>query len=169
MLKPYVHAPLPFESITFLTFTHLPLPSCLFDSAAHSGICLTLAVWMIYGPLGLHSLHSISYLDWALFGCGPSPSYLAHVHFCPMSVGWPMILSCHCTTPAMISLILLLPLGLWAEIPASSFLTFFLHLGFIGQHSCWANPFLLGQPIPCLGLPRPIFFFLTSFTPTGFS
>ena len=124
---------------------------------------------MIYGPLGLHSLHSISYLDWALFGCGPSPSYLAHVHFCPMSVGWPMILSCHCTTPAMISLILLLPLGLWAEIPASSFLTFFLHLGFIGQHSCWANPFLLGQPIPCLGLPRPIFFFLTSFTPTGFS
>ena len=35
--KPYVYAPLPFESITFLALTHLPLPLHLFDSAVRSG------------------------------------------------------------------------------------------------------------------------------------
>ena len=37
-----MHAPLPFESINFLDFTHLPLLSCLSDFVARFGICLTL-------------------------------------------------------------------------------------------------------------------------------
>ena len=36
---------------------------------------------------------------------------------------------------------LLLPLGLRVEAPASPFLTFFLLLGFTGQHSRWASLF----------------------------
>ena len=43
MSEPYVHAPLPYESITFLALTCLPLPSSLSDLVARSGICLTLA------------------------------------------------------------------------------------------------------------------------------
>ena len=77
------------------------------------------------GPLGFLSLHSISSLDWALFGRGPSPSYLAHVPFCPVSMGWLVLLPCHCIAPTMISLILVLPLSLQAEAPASPFFTFF--------------------------------------------
>ena len=69
---------------------------------------------MIHGPLGFRSLHSTSSLDWALFGCGPSSSYLAHVPFCPMFVGWLVLLPCHRTVPAMISLILLPCCYLWA-------------------------------------------------------
>ena len=93
------------------------------------------------GPLGFLSLHSISSLDWALFGRGPSPSYLAHVPFCPVSMGWLVLLPCHCIAPTMISPILVLPLSLQAEAPASPFFTFFLLLGFTGQHSCWASLF----------------------------
>ena len=37
-----MHAPLPFESITFLALTHLSLPPGLFDSAVRSDIYLTL-------------------------------------------------------------------------------------------------------------------------------
>ena len=42
--KPYVYAPLPFESITFLPFTHLSLPQCLSDFVVRFGGCLTYAV-----------------------------------------------------------------------------------------------------------------------------
>ena len=44
--------------------------------------------WKIHGPLGLCSLFSISSLDWALLGCGPSPSCLAHVIFFYVFVGF---------------------------------------------------------------------------------
>ena len=52
-----MHAPLPYESIVFLVFMHLPLPTDLSDSATHSGACLTLVAWM--SP---HSVHLISSL-----------------------------------------------------------------------------------------------------------
>ena len=57
---------------------------------------------------------------------------------------------------------LLLSLGLRAEAPTSPFLTFLSSFG-----PYWLA-FLLGQPISCLGLPRLISFFLTSFTPMSF-
>ena len=76
-----------------------------------------------------------------MFRCGPSSFYLAHVPFCLVSVGWLMILTCHCIAPTMISLILVLPLSLRAEALASPFFKFFLLLGFTGQHSCWASLF----------------------------
>ena len=94
MLEPCVHAPLPFESITFLTFTRLPLPLRLSDSVAHSGICLTFAAWMIHGPLGFCSLHPISFFDWALLRCGLSLFHLAHIPFYPTSIGWLTLLPC---------------------------------------------------------------------------
>ena len=75
---------------------------------------LTLATWMIHGPFGFYSLHSISSSNWVLFGCGPFPSYLAHVPFCLVSMGWLVLLPCHCTSLAMISLILLPSCYLWA-------------------------------------------------------
>ena len=81
---PYVYAPLPSESITFMPFMHLPLPPHLSDSVVRSGSCLTLAMWKIHGSLGLCSLHS---LHRALLGCRPSSSYLAHVPFFPIFVG----------------------------------------------------------------------------------
>ena len=43
MSEPYVHAPLPYESITFLALTCLPLPLGLSDPVARSSICLALA------------------------------------------------------------------------------------------------------------------------------
>ena len=102
-----VHAPLLSKSIASLALTHLPLPPGLSNSAAHSDICLTLAVWMIHGLMGFHSLHPISSLDWAVLGYKLSPFYLAHLPFCPTSVGWLVLMSCHCTASTMISLILL--------------------------------------------------------------
>ena len=84
---------------------------------------------MIHGTLGFRFLYFISSLDWALFGCGPSPSYLAHVPFCPVFMGWLVLLPCHCTAPAMISLIILSCCCLWAYklklLPA-----YFLHYFF---------------------------------------
>ena len=44
--EPFVHAPLPYESIVFLTLTCLPLPSSLSNPTTRSGFCLTLAAWM---------------------------------------------------------------------------------------------------------------------------
>ena len=78
MPEPCVHAPLPFESITFLALTHLSLPPGLFDSAVRSDIYLTLVAWMIHRSLGFRSLHPISFSNWALLRCGLSPFYLAH-------------------------------------------------------------------------------------------
>ena len=43
MSEPYVHAPLPYESITFLALTCLPLPLGLSDPVARSSIRLALA------------------------------------------------------------------------------------------------------------------------------
>jgi len=55
-----------------------------------------------------------------------------------------VLLPCHCTTPAMISLIPLPYCYLWANrlkrLPCQ-FLILFLLLVFTAQHSCWANPF----------------------------
>jgi len=107
MPEPYVHAPLPSESITFLALMRLPLPPGLSDSAVCSNICLSLVAWMIHGPLGFRSLHPISFSDWALLGCRLSLFYLAHVPFCLAFVDWLVLLPRHYTTPTMISLILL--------------------------------------------------------------
>ena len=52
-----VHTSLPYESITFLPFMHLPLPTNFFDSATRSGACLNLVAWM--SP---HTLYLISSL-----------------------------------------------------------------------------------------------------------
>ena len=41
-----VNAPLPYESIAFLAFMCLTLPTDLFASAACSGACLTFMAWM---------------------------------------------------------------------------------------------------------------------------
>ena len=41
-----MHAPLPYESIVFLVFMHLPLPTSLSDFATRFGACLTLVAWM---------------------------------------------------------------------------------------------------------------------------
>ena len=93
---------------------------------------------MMHGTLGFRFLHFISSLDWALFGCGPSPSYLAHVplsrvHGLASAFAMPLHCSCYDIT---YHFILLLPLGLQAEALASLFLTLFLLWGFTGQHSC---------------------------------
>ena len=123
-----------------------------FDSVVRFGSCLTLAAWKIHGSLGLRSLHS---LDWALLRCRPSPSCLAHVPFFPMSVGLAddPAMPLHCSYYDHFSFISLLPLGLQAEAPTSPFSTFFLLLGFTGQHFCWANP--LSTSLPLLGFIGP--------------
>ena len=115
-----VHAPFPSESITFLAFTPLLLPSCLSDFVVRFGRCLTLAVWKTYRPLGSRSLPSIFSLDWAMLGCRPSPSCLAYLlsYNCGL-FGWgsfhaiALLLLYH-----YLSFISLLPMGLWAYVSA---------------------------------------------------
>ena len=75
------------EAITFLAFSHLPLPPRLSNFAIRFGTCLVLAAWKIHRSLDFFSLHFTSSLDWALLGCGPSPSYLPHIPFFLVSVG----------------------------------------------------------------------------------
>lgn len=61
-----MRAPLPYESITCLVFTCLPLPMGLFGPTTRSVALLTLC-----GEdelLGLHFLHLVSSLGWVLFG-----------------------------------------------------------------------------------------------------
>ena len=116
--KPYVHALLPFEPITFLAFTLFPLPPRLSDSAAHSGVCLTLAARMIHRPLGFRSLHSISSLDWALWVWGlsllPSPCpLLSRVRGLASASAMSLYCSCYDITYPFTSL---LPLGLQATL-----------------------------------------------------
>ena len=170
------------EFITFLAFTHLPLPPRLSNSAIHFGTCLALATWKTHGSLGFHSLNSTSSFDWALLWCGPSPSYLANIAFFPMSMGWLMILPCHYT--ALVMRILLFYFVVISGLMGwSSYQSIFYILSSFGLY--WLA-FLLGQPIPSLGFPQPIsflgypwpisflklpwpiFFFLFSFTPMGF-
>ena len=116
---------------------------------------------MIHGPLSFRSLHSISSSDWALFGCGLSPSYLACVPFFLVFVGWLVLLPCHCPALAIISLILLPCCYLWAYGPKFlpvHFLHSFLLLGFASQHSYWASPFYaLGflSPFHSVGIFAP--------------
>ena len=82
------------------------------------GICLTLAVWKTYGPLGPRSLPSISSFDWALLGCRPFPSCLAHLLSCVHGlIGWK---PCHATALLLLyhylSFISLLPMSLRANV-----------------------------------------------------
>ena len=161
-----MHTLLSSESITFLAFMHLSLTPRLSDSAAHSSICLTLVAWMIHGTLGFRFLHFISFLDWALFGCGPSPSYLAHVPFCPVFMGWLVLLPCHCTALLLLwyhlsfYLVVAFRLTSWSSCQPISYI--------ISSFGLYWPAFLLGQPISFLELSRPIFFFLISFTPMSF-
>ena len=76
---------------------------------------------------------------------------LAHVPFHSASVGWLVFLPCHCTAPAMISLIFLLCCYLWAYTMSISYI--------IPSFGLYCPAFLLGQSISYLGLPRPISFF----------
>ena len=165
--------PLPSKSIAFLALTCLPLPLGLSNSTVRSNICLILATWMIHGSLSFRSLHPISFSNWALLGCGFSPFYLAHVPFCPTSVGY--WCSCHATALLLLwyhlSFYLFLPLGLQTEAPTMPISYIIPSFGLFCQ------TFLLGQLIPCLGHlrpilffehPQPILFFLTSFTPMSF-
>ena len=107
-----MHASLSYEPITFLALTRLPLPPSLSDSAARSGARLTLTAWMrlwafiIYISSLLQAGHCL--------GMGFLFFNLAHVPFHPTSVGWLVFLSCHCTTPDVMSLIFLSCCCLWA-------------------------------------------------------
>ena len=115
-----MYAPLLSEFIAFLAFTPLLLPLCLSNSAVHSGRCLTLVAWKTYGTLGLCPLPSIFSSNWALFGCRPSPSYLAHLlsHVRGL-IGWG---SCHVIALLLLyhylSFISLLPMGLQVDVSA---------------------------------------------------
>ena len=48
MPMPCVHVSLPYKSVDFLALMRVSLPTGLFDSATHSGACLTLVAWMSY-------------------------------------------------------------------------------------------------------------------------
>ena len=75
---------------SFLAFMPFLLPPCLFDSIicfGPFGGCLTLVAGRTYGLLGSCPLPFHSFPGWALLGWRPSPSYLAHVLFFPVSVG----------------------------------------------------------------------------------
>ena len=66
--------------------------------------------------------------------CGLASAPAMSLHYSCMSLHY----SCYDITYPFT---LLLPLGLRVEAPASPFLTFFLLLGFTGQHSRWASLF----------------------------
>ena len=74
-----VCAPLPYESIAFLAFMRLPLPTDLFNSATRFGACLTLVAWMSSWVFIL----CISFLLWVEHCLGVSFLFLnsAHVSF----------------------------------------------------------------------------------------
>ena len=57
----------PCESIAFLAFMRLLLPTSLSGSATCFAACLTLCC--VEESLGLHSLHFVSSLGWALLEC----------------------------------------------------------------------------------------------------
>ena len=61
-----MRAPLPYESIAYPVFTHLPLPVSLFGPTVCSTAHLTL--YGVNESLSLHSLHLISSLGWILLG-----------------------------------------------------------------------------------------------------
>ena len=161
---------------------HLPLPPCLFDSTVRSGSYLTLLAWKIHGSL-----------DWALLGYKPSPSYLAHALFFPVSVGladdpaMPLHDSCYditslllCYYPWTYELRLLLVHFLHSFFFWANWLTFLLDEPTF--HIITSFKLLLGHvlampahPIPWASLAYFIswafsahFFFFTSFTPMSF-
>ena len=82
-----MRSPLPCESIALLVFMCLPLPTCLFDSVACSGACLTLVAWMSSWVFIL----CISFLLWAEHGLGLGLFFFnsAHVSFHPLICGLP--------------------------------------------------------------------------------
>ena len=96
-----MRALLPYESITFLAFMRLPLPTGLSDFAAHFGACLTLVAWMSSWVFILCS----SFLLWAkhFLGVGFFFFNLAYVSFHLLFMGWLVLLPRHCIIPAMIS------------------------------------------------------------------
>ena len=151
----------------------LSLPLGLSDFPIRSNICLTLAVWMIHGPLGFRSLHPSLLRTGHCLGVGSLPfSWPMFPFVLRPWAGW-----CFFYAIALLllwyhlSFYLLLPLGLQVEAPAISISYI------IPSFGLYYPTFLLGQPISCLGLPRPISFFghprpisffLNSFTPMGF-
>ena len=147
---------------------HLSLPPHLSDSAARSSICLTLVAWMIHGTLGFRFLHFISFLDWALFGCGPSPSYLAHVPFCPVFMGWLVLLPCHCTALLLLwyhlsfYLVVAFRLTSWSSCQPMSYI-----LSSFGLIGLYDN--LMNLLIPFLGFPGPFYLFSISYNSHGFT
>ena len=81
---------------------------------------------------------------WALsliLGPCPLSSYVRRLAGAPI-----MPLHCSCYDVTYLFVLLLL-LGLWVKAPANMFLTFLSSFGL------YRLAFLLGQPIPCLGLP----------------
>ena len=80
-----MRAPLPYESIAFLAFTHLPLLTSLSDSW----------VFILYISFLLQAKHCL--------GVGFLFFNLAHVSFHPLSMGWLVLLPHHCIVLAMIS------------------------------------------------------------------
>ena len=64
-----MHAPLLYDSITCLVFTHLPLPAGFSGLAMRFATRLTL--YGMYKSLGLHSLLLVSSLGWVLLGYVP--------------------------------------------------------------------------------------------------
>ena len=110
---PYVYAPLPFEFITFLAFTHFPLPLCLSDSVVRSGSCLTLtwaygltfSTFHLFFGLGIALVQALSFLP------GPYP-LLSYV--CGLPAANPAMLL-HCSYYIIISI--LFPCYLWAYRP----------------------------------------------------
>ena len=63
-----MHAPPPYEFITRLEFTRLPLPASLSNLAACFANCLTLCG--MDQSSGVHSLHLVSFLVWVLLRYG---------------------------------------------------------------------------------------------------
>ena len=79
----------------------LPLPAGLSGSAALSVTCLTLVAWMSHWVFILYVLFLPSaehFLGVGFFFFNPT-----HVSFHPLSVGWLMLLPCHCVVFVMIS------------------------------------------------------------------
>ena len=63
-----MRTPLPNESIAYLVFTRLPLPTSLSGPTVFSAACFTLCG--VNESLGFHSLHLVSSLGWVLLGNG---------------------------------------------------------------------------------------------------
>ena len=143
------------------------LPPCLFDSIicfGPFGGCLTLVAGRTYGLLGSCPLPFHSFPGWALLGWRPSPSYLAHVLFFPVSVGLlagdpTRPLCCFCYIITSLSFIFYYPCAYGLILlPCQSTFHIFTSFGF-----CWPT-FNCASTIHSSGFLVPFTSFFTSFT-----